>query len=131
MAIAADGCQPKGCECPNFFDVAASIDWVGDGTQPTQYPLAERVEYADPLVLQVTTRYDIAAGAPNEQDAIAQRMKDAGLWGFELADGSWQFQSEDWYVLLTFPQIWVRIVDDDQNAAEILSAILDALGTIP
>ena len=57
-------------------------------------------------------------------------MKDAGLSGFELRDGSWEFQSEDWYVVLTFPQILVRIVDDDQNAAEILLPILDALGTI-
>lgn len=146
LAVVATGCYSSRsetgdpCMCPNLEAVAASIDWLGDGTPPsdsdTTYQGSE-----DPLVLAARVSYADVGEGPAAQAAIAQRMIDAGFTLTDDTGGKWVFETDEWLVRVrltkesndateSYPWVWVQIGDDDR-AAEILAPITNALGTIP
>lgn len=144
-AVLLTGCQGRfesadPCECPNLEAVATSIDWLGDGTPPSDSDTDYRGS-DDPRVLAAYVSYSDVGDGPAAQTAIAQRMIDAGFTLTDDTGGKWVFETDDWLVRVrltkessdateSYPWVWVQISDDDR-AAEILSPITNALGTIP
>lgn len=123
------------CNCPNLRATVESIDWIGDGTTPI---LVETNVAVAPHQLQTRLLLKVSDQVASQQ-LIEDRLKGAGFTVVDDTPFSVSFEGQDWSAGANTAgteeeprvAIVVRIIDDDARAGEILTLVLEALGTLP
>ena len=128
-----------GCNCPNLEATATSIDWIGDGTVPDEIRSSFQDSFqGDPAEMNVFVLYN-TPDRIEVQIQVEERLRQAGFDVVETTPFGADIEGDEWTVGVTTSggeenpriAIFVRIVDDDARAAEILAPLVDALGTLP
>ncbi|HDL41620.1 MAG TPA: hypothetical protein ENG98_01230 [Actinobacteria bacterium] len=133
------GDASTGCDCPNLEATVTSIDWIGDGTIPDE--IQSSFQYGsrgDPAKLRVSVYYN-TPDRVEVQVQVEERLREAGFDVVETTPFAGVVEAEEWLVSVRTSggeenprvSVFVRIVDDDARAAELLAPLVDALGTLP
>ncbi len=151
LSIVLTGCGPAApgggaqsnnpCDCPKTEAIVFGIDWLGDGSAANSSETARfGPEGAETPRVQVRfASFADPSGPLAAINRLADRLEEAGLEPLLPDSQNLQVGSGDFLVLAiarepfageTSMTVDVRISVDDEDAAEALQPLVDALGTI-